>query len=53
MNGGKCLKCKKPMFIIRTDGIPLCAECERKVLSEVDRVTKIKKPVLVGESRDS
>lgn len=43
--GGKCGKCGKVMRIIRTDNIPFCAECEKKITAEVSKITGAKKPL--------
>lgn len=38
INMGICGKCKKPLRIIRTDRIPFCSECEKKVTAEAERI---------------
>lgn len=53
MSSGRCLKCGIPMYVIRTDGLQFCAECERKICSEIHRLTKIDKVILKSESHDT
>ncbi len=38
-----CGKCKMPMLVVRTDGIPFCANCEKKVRHSAAKMLETRK----------
>lgn len=49
LDGVRCGKCRGFMMI-RPDKIPLCSECEKKIVAEIKaRVPKVRNKVLVSE----